>query len=445
MDIIDLYECYIKVDRDDDGIAEMWQVYYAGSEVLDAIEWEDETPFDDIPCSPMPHKWEAGSLADETMDVQRIKTALIRQIMDNTYAANNPQRFVTGGITNPEELFSPSFGGVIFGENGSTVTPLTIPFVANHAYEAINYQDQVIERRTGVSKTTMALDPEALQNQTATANQNAKDAAYSQIELIARNQAEGWRKVFRKILRLEIKHQDKARTIRMGGKPVEIDPRHWNADMDISINVGLGTGSRDRDMAMLQAVLGNQAMLTERLALVSPPKALEMLPFIMTTLNKSAEAAGIRNPELFYPEVTDEEIQKGQQLLEERAKQPDPKIVLEQERLKADMQRDQAEMEMNGQKARQDATLSQQKMESDIVLQREKMQGELMLKREQIAAEMALKREQLQAELILKRELSMQEMQMKREQGFYYADTNAEVGRYKADATSGVHVGGDPG
>lgn len=449
-EIVDLYECYIKVDIDGDGIAETVKVDYAGhkdgGEILDWAEWEDETPFDDIPCDPMPHRWEARSVADETMDVQQIKTVLLRQALDNVYATNNPQRFVTGKISNPDELFSPSFGGAIFGEVNATVTPLTVPFVANHAFDAINYQDQVIERRTGVSRQTMALDPDALQNQTATANQNAKDAAYSQIELIARNQAElGWKKVFRKILRLEIKHQDRPRTIRMRGKFVEIDPRHWNADMDISINVGLGTGSRDRDMQMLQTVLANQTGLSERLAMVDPGKSLEMLPYIMTTLKESAEAAGIKSPEKFYPEVTPEDIAAGQALLKQKAAQPDPKIAMEQQKLQASIAEGQAKLQMDGQKAQQDAMLSEQKMQQDIILQREKMQGELMLKREQIAAEMELKREQLAAELVLKRELSMQEMEMKKEQGFYAADKNAEVGRYKADATSGVYVGGNPG
>src|SRR5207302_7117555 len=63
MDIVDLYECYVKVDIDGDGIAETCRVYYAGAKdggaILDWEEWEDETPFDDIPCNPMPHRWEA--------------------------------------------------------------------------------------------------------------------------------------------------------------------------------------------------------------------------------------------------------------------------------------------------------------------------------------------------------------------------------------------------
>ena len=179
------------------------------------------------------------------MDVQQIKTALYRHGLNNIYANSNPQRFVTGSIKNPEALFSPLFGETIFGEPGSMVTPMPIPFVADKVFEGISMMDQVIERRTGVSRLTMALDPEALTNQTATAVQATRDAAYSQIELVARNQAElGWRKIFKKILKLEIKHRDKPREIRMRGKPVIVDPRHWNADMDVSINVGLGTGSK---------------------------------------------------------------------------------------------------------------------------------------------------------------------------------------------------------
>lgn len=434
-DIVDLYECFIRVDTDGDGIAEMCRVYYAGSsdggEILDWEEWEDEDPFDDIPCNPMPHRWQAQSISDETMDVQQVKTVLLRQALDNTYATNNPQRFVAGKISNPEELFSPSFGGAVFGDVGTRIEQLTVPFVANHAYNAINYQDQVIERRTGVSRTTMALDPEALQNQTATANQNAKDAAYSQIELVARNQAElGWKKVFRKIMKLLIKHQDTEKTIRMQGEAVQIDPRHWNADMDVSINVGLGTGSRDRDLAMLQQVLGNQAMLAERAAMLDPGKALDMLPYIMTTLMKQAEAAGIRSPELFYPKITGDEIEAGKEQIKQMQGQPDPKIQLEQEKAKADIAIQQ-------EKNAADAQASQRKNDNDIILAREKMQGEFALRTEQMNREFALKEIQLARELNLKERLATQEMQIKRDVGFYSADAKA--------ATSQVHMGGEPG
>lgn len=436
MEIVDYYECFIRVDHDGDGIAELLKISYAGNsgggEILDWEEWEDEDPFDDIPCNPMPHRWEATSISDETMDVQEIKTALLRQGLDNTYATNNPQRFVKGRILNPDQLFSPSFGGAIFGEANSEVSNLVVPYVAQHTMQAIAYQDQVIERRTGVSRSTMALDPEALQNQTATSVQASRDAAYSQIELIARNQAElGWKKVFRKILRLEIKHQNKARDIRMRGKFSKVDPRPWNADMDISINVGLGTGSRDRDMAMLQGVLQNQWMLTDKMAGAGAmDKAVDMLPYIVTTLNKQAEAAGIRNPEIFYPEVTKETVGEIKQMLAQRAQQPDPKVQAEMAKTQAQMQGDAAkakmQMEMDSAKAAKQFEIDRFKVAEESKLKREQMAMDQALKREQMGAEMGLKREQLQAEILLKRELGM---------------LNAQV----TAATSQVHMGGDPG
>jgi len=441
---VTLYELYLKLDVDGDGIAETCQIFYAGvagsGTVLEWNVWEDEDVFSDIPCDPVPHRWDANSIFDKTKDIQEIKTVLERQALDNLYGTNNPQRFATGRILNPDELTNPSFGGTVFGENGATVIPLQIPFFANHAFEAIGFFDTVIERRTGVSKTTMALDPEALQDQTATAAQLAHDAAYSQTELIARNQAElGWKNVFRAILKLMIRHQDRARTIRLTNKQwVEIDPRHWNADMDVTINTGLGTGSRDRDMAMLGAVQQDQVMLAagfKEAGMID--KAVAMLPKLAETVKKKAEAAGIKSPEQFYVEVTDEEVQAAVKRLAEAQAQGDPKAQIEQKKLEAEMAKGQMQIQMDQQKMQAQMAADQQKAVADLQLQREKMTMEGQLKREQIAAELQLKREQLIAEMSLKRELSMAEIEMKREQGFYSADMKA--------ATSGVHVGGEPG
>lgn len=84
--LIELHECYIKADADGDGISETVRAYYAGhagaGELLDWEIWDDDLPFSDIPCAPVPHRWEARSVADETMDVQRIKTVLLRQALD---------------------------------------------------------------------------------------------------------------------------------------------------------------------------------------------------------------------------------------------------------------------------------------------------------------------------------------------------------------------------
>lgn len=442
-ELIELYECYIQADVDGDGISETVRAYYAGKggagTLLDWEVWDDDVPFSDIPCDPIPHRWDARSLYDKTGHVQRVKTVLTRQFLDNLYWINNPQTYAqAGGVENPEALVSPTFGGVVWLNNKATMppAPLTVEFVGDKALMGLEHFDRVIEKGTGVSKSTQALDPETLQNQTATANQNQRDASYSQVELIARNQAElGWRRVFKMLLRLIVKHQDRPRTIRLRDKWVEIDPRQWNANMDVTVNVGLGTGSRDRDMQMLSVILQTQQGIAQGLSAAGRmDKAIQMIPKIIKTATKLAESSGIRNPDEYYPEFPEPEVNQMVQQAQQAAAQGDPKIAIEKEKMQLDVQKSQVEMQMDA-----------QKNQNDIILQREKIQGELMLKREQMAMEFELKRWQIGEEMALKRQLSEQEMQMKREQGFYAADRQAEVGKYKADAASSVHMGGEPG
>lgn len=434
MDRIDFYECYVKADVNNDGVAETVLAYYAGAggtgELLDWSVWDDETPFTQIPCEPVPHRFASRSLAGEAMDVQQIKTTVFRQLLNNTYQVNNPQKDVeVNSIINMDELMNPTIGGVLLRKQGTPPVGYNIvPSIMTEALGTIDAMDRVVEMRTGVSRATMALDPEALQDQTATASNNQRDSAYSQIELIARNQAElGWKKVFAKILKLMVKHQDQPRTIRLRDEWVDIDPRDWNTRMDATINVGLGTGSRDRDMSMLNGILLQQIGMADRLQAAGlVDLALDMMPRIRKTLVKFIEAAGIKNADSFYPDITPEMLPKIKQMIAQMQSQPDPKTQVEMQKLQLETQAKQAEMQMDS-----------QKQQADLALQQEKINSEFELKRYQIDAEIALKREQLIAELTLKREQLAAELELKREIGAMNADAKV--------ASSAVNIGGDPG
>lgn len=424
MDRIDLYECYIRVDVNDDGIAETVRAYYAGAggagELLSAEVWDDETPFDKIPCTPVPHRWDSDSLADEVMDIQQFKTVIGRQFFDNIYATNLPTPVIEqGSVVNMDVVANPGFGVPIIKKTGTAPIDWNVtPFVADKALAGLEYLDRVTEMRTGVSRATMALDPETLQNQTATASQNQRDSAYSQVELIARNQAElGWKAVFQKSLRITVKNQDRATTIRLRDKWVDVDPRFWNANMDACINVGLGTGSRDRDMAMLNTIAQSQIAITDRFAASGfTTEALDMIPKVVKTFTKIAEASGIKNPDAFYPQIDDEKLAQMKEQAAQQASQPDPKT-------QADMQKAQAEMAMKQQELQFEAVKGQE----EIALKREQMQQEMQLKREQMAMEFQLRREQMVAEIELKKEL-----------GMFGAMTGG-------GASSQVRMGGEPG
>lgn len=352
MMLVELFECYVKADVDGDGIAETVRAFYAGNagsgEMLDWEVWEDDVPFSDIPCEPIPHRWDARSIYDDTSDIQRVKTVLTRQFLDNTYWVNNPMTAAEeNSVINPETLRSPRFGSTVWYKKGAEIPQgLPVPYIGDKALLALQHFDQVREMRTGVSRSTMALDPEALQNQTATASQNQKDSAYSQIELVARNQAElGWRRVFKQLLKLIVKHQDRPRTIRLRDTWVEMDPRSWNANMDVTINIGLGTGSRDRDMAMLNQILNVQIAMTDRLGSAGfSDQALEMVPKINQTAIKLAESAGIKNPDQFYLDIKPEMLE---QMKQEASQRTDPKLQIEQLRAQTQMLIQQSEQQSN--------------------------------------------------------------------------------------------------
>ena len=397
-ELVDLYECQFKVDVDGDGIAETIRAYFGGKPeggvLLDWEVWDDEPMFYSIPCKKVPHRFDSQSIAEDVIEIQRVKTVLTRQALDNIYATNMPQKEVeAGSVLNMDELVNPSFGGVILKKPGSAaIQPHVTPFVADAAFNAIAYQDEVIARRTGVSRQSMALDADALQNQSATANNNAKDAGYSKVKLIARNMAEfGWKKVFRAILRLMIKHQDKPMMIRLANEEwKQIDPRPWNLDMDVTIDIGLGTGSRERDMMLLQNILGNQMAAADRLAASGlQEKALEMIPYIGNTLRKLVRASGLKAPEQYFPDFSEEDVQAAMQKLQQAAGQPPMelqlKMQIEQQKMAAardkEMAQMQADVEVKKAEAEKALVIEQQRMEFEAA----KQQEQLALEREKLA------------------------------------------------------------
>ncbi|MBX9455863.1 MAG: hypothetical protein KL863_07460 [Rhizobium sp.] len=200
-EFVELNECYIRLDINGDGIAELVRVYFAGNAgggtILEWEEFGDDVPFDQIPCTPVPHRFDSDSLAGDVLDIQQIKTHLLRQGLNNAYQVNNPQKDVEeDSILNLDELVNPTPGGVLERRKGAPAVNYNIvPSIMPNVLETIALMDRIIEWRTGISRSTMSLDPEGLQNTSATASQLQHDAAYSQVELIARNMAElGWKK-----------------------------------------------------------------------------------------------------------------------------------------------------------------------------------------------------------------------------------------------------------
>lgn len=389
MDEIETFECYIRTDYDEDGIAELRRVFYAGGTILENEE-ADFIPFCSICPIPMPHKFFGHSLADRVVDIQKIKTTITRQMLDNLYLSNNARMAVVDGQVNLDDMLTVTPGGIVRVKNNQAITPLTVPMVAGQAFPMLAYMDEIQQKRTGVTQASQGLDPNILQNTTATAVAMVQNAGAAKVELIARIFAEtGVKDLFKSILHLVCKYQDKERIVRMRGKFVAIDPREWSNEYDLTVNVGLGTGNREQQMAMVAAILQKQEQIMSQMGIANP---LVSPSQYRNTLGRFIESAGFKDTSEFFREITPE---MEQQMMQPQQQQPDPATA-------ALMQQAQAQMQITQAKAQADIQLNQAKAQADIQLQREKAAADIQLAREKAAAQMELKTAEFQAEAQLK-------------------------------------------
>ena len=380
MQDVEVYECYIRADRDGDGLAELLQVWYAGSEILEETE-TDYIPFHSLCPIPVPHKFYGLSLADKVMDLQLQKSTITRQMLDNLYLTNNYRVGAVDGQVNLDDLISPTPGGVIRMKNPNAVVPMAVQPVANQAFPMLEYLDAVQAKRTGVSDATQGLDPNVLQNVTATAVAAFQNASAGKMELIARNFAEtGVKSLFKGILQLLCKYQDKPRIIRMRGQYVQMDPREWSNQYDVTISVGLGTGNKQEQMAMLAMILDKQERILQQFG---PANPLVTVGQYRETLGRMIEAAGFKDSATFFKPITPE-IDQALSNPPPQQQQPDPAI-------QAMMMQAQAQLEIDREKALADIQAKREKAAAEIQLAREKAAAELELKRQEFEAEVQLK------------------------------------------------------
>jgi hypothetical protein len=388
MQEVELFECYIRTDFDGDGIAELRKVVYAGDQIIDNEE-TDHIPFASICPIPMPHKFFGQSLADRAMDIQLIKSTITRQILDNLYLTNMPRVTALDGQVNLDDLLTTSPGGVVRIKSQGAVQALSVPATASQSFPMLDYMDQVLQKRSGVTQTSQGIDPNILQNTTATAIAAMQQAGSGRIEMIARIFADtGVKDLFSGIFHLILKYQDKPRVIRLRGKYVSIDPREWKNNYDVTVNVGLGTGSQDQKMAMAAMVMQKQEQILQTQGFANP---LVSVGQYRNTLGKFIEAAGYKDSMEFFKEIPPE--------LDQQLSQPQPPQQQPNPALDMMMQQAQAQIETDRAKAINEIEIAKAKAQASIQFEREKAAANLELKTAEFQAEAQLKAAQVGAKL----------------------------------------------
>lgn len=430
MQEIEVFECYIYYDADEDGIAELHQVFYAGNEIL-SDEETDYVPFYSICPLPIPHKFFGNSMADRTVDLQLIKTTVTRQMLDNMYLTNNNRVTAVEGQVNLDDLLTSTAGGVIRVKTPGAVQQLTVQNMASQSFPMLQYLDSVQAKRTGITEMSQGLDANILQNVTAAAVASMQQAGAGKIELIARVFAEsGVKELFEGILHLVSKYQQKERIIRLRGTYITVDPRTWANKFDISINVGLGNGNRDQQMAMLQMVMAKQEQMIGQ---YGPANPFVSFGQYRNVLGRMVEAAGFKDSAEFFKPISPEQDQQMSAPQQPQEPPMSPEV-------QAYIAKTQAEIQGQQAKFQADMQMQQAKMQADMEFERQKAALELQLQRDKAAAELQIMREKEASKLQLEREKMNLHFAMKEQE--FQAEAQLKAMKVGAGITSNIEIPG---
>jgi hypothetical protein len=400
-------ENYIQADYDGDGLAELLKVVTVDRSAVILkkkgkidVEEVDEIPFNYLCPVPMPHKLVGMAVADLVLDLQRIKSTLIRQMLDNIYLTNNPRHLVVESAATDEtydDLLTSKPGGIVRARTPDGVTPLITPFVAEKAQGLVEYMDQTAEVRTGISRHNQGLDPDDL-NKTATGVNLIQQAAAQRVELIARIFAFSVQKAVRGILGLIKKHAQQERIIRVSGAPLQTDPAQWKNDMTVSVNVGLGTGNRDQITSQLMALLSVQQQIVMSQQGMSGP--LVYAKNIYDTVGQLSRNAGFKsNFAVTDPTVPPPPSVTGPP----QPPKPDPTQAIAQ-----------AEMQLQQQKAASDAQLNEQKAAHQQQLSSQKANQEMTLAGQQADHQQKLDTTKMQQAFLLAQQKAQHDLEIER-------------------------------
>jgi len=235
-----LTEWYTRIDVDGDGFLEDVVCWVADDRTLLRWERNREGMVQLSTLSPILdcYKFYGIAYADLLVEIQNLKTMLVRRILDNfAYANNGRWRVEPGRGVDVATLLKNVPGDVIYGQAGAIESLAPEPFHPG-VLNLVEYADTVKEARSGVTRYNQGMDAQSL-NKTAAGITMIQTAAQQRLELVARIMAEtGMRDLYTKLARLYQHHLRRPVPVRVNGMPLMLSPENIQGRIHCTANLG---------------------------------------------------------------------------------------------------------------------------------------------------------------------------------------------------------------
>jgi hypothetical protein len=401
--IVEVHTHTIRIDGDQDGQTELWCVVTDSEEslILDAykknrVGYASGSPYRRA------HRFYGFSLADKLIEVQKIKTSLMRMLLDNGYFALNQRMEVAETKASKNtiaDLLRNEPGLPVRSKTGDAVRPISAGGINWDITGALEYFSTVAEQRTGIARNAQGLNPDTLHD-TAKGAMALMNAAQRRLRMIARVLAETLVKGLFVGVHGEIRdHASQAMQARVNGRWMAIDPTSWGNRSDMTIEVGVGSGGREMEVAAIMQVIALQkeALEAQAAGIIGAPMVSPQN--LYASASRLIERLGLKAPERYFTDPA-----QAAQQMQGQPEGPSPEEQAAMAEMQMKQQAQQADIQLQQAKAQADAEAAREKNALDIQLAQEKAQAELQLARERMAAEMQLAREKAMMEAQIRAE-----------------------------------------
>jgi hypothetical protein len=261
---INVVECWIRVDRDGDGIAELKRFIIAGSTILleedaDCIPLAVLVPFE------VPHEFFGLSVADMIRPATMASTAILRGFVENVYLTNYSPKLADPNVVDFSALQNMKPKQIIAtnGNPNGAVSSLTPDTISTGTVPLLEVLQLHKEQATGLSKAAQGLnDTLYVSGNSEEKMQRAMTAAQVRIQHMARRFVEtGFKRLVEGVYKMI---KDK-----MSGRPMDyfdhnnflksIDPATLPEHMLIIIDADVGENGNS-NLVKKMAVVGQQLL-----------------------------------------------------------------------------------------------------------------------------------------------------------------------------------------
>ena len=332
---VTITECWINVDRDGDGVAELKHFIIAGNTIL----YEQDVEMIPLAClSPIdiPYEFYGLSIADFTRSSTLASTAILRGFVENTYLTNYSPKLADPNVVDfsalqnmkPKQII-PTNGnpnGAVSALPPETISTGTVPLLA--------HLQTIKEQATGMSKAAQGLNDSLYVSGNSEQKLAAvQSASQKRIQHIARRFAEtgikrlceGVYKTMRKCLKSHAKFSYQ-------GVFSDIDPMSLPARMDVEVFLDIGENS-NQNMIKKFEMIGSKvlpSLNSSGQGIVIKPEA----PAVIAT--QLLESMGLDSNDYLEDYTTEEFKEKAIQTIQQQSQKSQKDGELAQRKLEAD-------------------------------------------------------------------------------------------------------------